>query len=73
MNSAQTFDQLKEEIVTHSLITETNVKNINVLLVGEVSAGKSSLFNSVESVFGGHVTQRANSGSIDKSLTTQVC
>ena len=34
-------------------------------------AGKSSFFNSVESVFTGHVTGRANAGLVSTSLTTQ--
>ena len=36
-----------------------------------VGAGKSSFFNSVESVFTGHVTGRANAGLVSTSLTTQ--
>ena len=68
----QTYDNLKDEIVTYKILKETGVKHINVLLVGEVGAGKSSFFNSVESVFEGHVTSRANAGMVEKSLTTQV-
>ena len=36
-----------------------------------LGAGKSSFFNSVESVFTGHVTGRANAGLVSTSLTTQ--
>ena len=43
-----------------------------MLLIGEISAGKSSFFNSVESVFAGYVTNRANAGMVERSLTTQV-
>ena len=63
---------MKDEIKTHKLTKDAGVDNINVLLVGEISAGKSSFFNSVESVFAGHVTTRANAGMVERSLTTQV-
>ena len=54
------------------LLRDAKVSHINVLLVGEVGAGKSSFFNSVESLFEGHVTSRANAGQKEQSLTTQV-
>jgi len=53
------------------LTEEAGIDNINVLLIGEVSAGKSSFINSVESLFTGYVTSRANSGMAERSLTTQ--
>lgn len=43
-----------------------------ILLVGSVGAGKSSFFNSVNSVFRGHVTNQAMAGCSDTSFTTQV-
>ena len=64
--------KLKSEITEYKLLKKSRVDHINVLLVGEVSAGKSSFINSVESVFTGHVTSRANSGTLETSLTTQV-
>ncbi|MCI4377774.1 hypothetical protein PGIGA_G00207160 [Pangasianodon gigas] len=42
-----------------------------VLLVGAVGAGKSSFFNSVNSVFKGYVNCQANTGIAGTSLTTQ--
>ncbi|XP_010863699.1 interferon-induced protein 44-like isoform X1 [Esox lucius] len=48
-----------------------SVVQARVLLVGPVGAGKSSFFNSINSVFKGHVTGPANSGSAGTSLTTQ--
>jgi len=62
---------LQKEIVTYELTKDTGVPYINVLLVGEISAGKSSFFNSIESAFEGYVSGRANSGLLDESLTTQ--
>ncbi|KAL1021993.1 hypothetical protein UPYG_G00020850 [Umbra pygmaea] len=48
-----------------------SVDQARVLLVGPVGAGKSSFFNSINSVFKGHVTGKANTGSAGTSLTTQ--
>ena len=44
-----------------------------VLMIGPVGAGKSSFFNTMNSVFSGRVSQRAASGGADQSLTTAVC
>ncbi|XP_028832807.1 interferon-induced protein 44-like [Denticeps clupeoides] len=49
----------------------TSVSKARVLLVGPVGSGKSSFFNSVSSVFRGHVTSQANTGSAGTSVTTQ--
>ena len=86
--SKKTWQDLKAEIVTHDLTQEAGIDYINVLLFGEIGrervevetnddgclsgAGKSSFFNSVESVFKGRVARRANAGSQETSLTTQV-
>ncbi|KAG9343362.1 hypothetical protein JZ751_014343 [Albula glossodonta] len=47
------------------------VRQARVLLIGPIGAGKSSFFNSINSVFRGHVTSQAISGSAGTSLTTQ--
>ncbi|XP_047442382.1 interferon-induced protein 44-like isoform X2 [Mugil cephalus] len=62
--------ELMESIKTYKP-TVSSVSQVRVLLVGPVGAGKSSFFNSVNSVFRGHVTSQAMSGSSDTSLTTQ--
>ncbi|XP_053178044.1 interferon-induced protein 44-like isoform X1 [Scomber japonicus] len=49
----------------------SSVRQCRVLLIGAVGAGKSSFFNSINSVFRGHVTSQAISGSSSTSLTTQ--
>ncbi|CAL8284346.1 unnamed protein product [Lota lota] len=49
----------------------SNVPHARVLLVGPVGAGKSSFFNSINSVFRGHMTSQAISGVCGKSVTTQ--
>ncbi|XP_037625756.1 interferon-induced protein 44-like isoform X3 [Sebastes umbrosus] len=51
--------------------TVSSVSQIRVLLIGQVGAGKSSFFNSINSVFKGHVTSQAIAGSSTISLTTQ--
>ena len=50
----------------------SSVSQVRVLLIGPFGAGKSSFFNSINSVFRGHVTSQAMSGSSTTSLTTQV-
>ena len=50
----------------------SGVTQARVLLVGPVGAGKSSFFNSINSVFRGHMTSQAISGVCGKSVTTQV-
>ncbi|XP_033477278.1 interferon-induced protein 44-like [Epinephelus lanceolatus] len=48
-----------------------SVSQVRVLLIGPVGAGKSSFFNSINSVFRGHVSNQAIAGSSTTSLTTQ--
>ncbi|XP_062962799.1 interferon-induced protein 44-like [Cynocephalus volans] len=47
------------------------VSKIRILLLGPVGSGKSSFFNSVKSVFQGHVTHQAIVGSDSASITEQ--
>ncbi|XP_044056386.1 interferon-induced protein 44-like isoform X3 [Siniperca chuatsi] len=51
--------------------TVSSVSQVRVLLIGPVGAGKSSFFNSINSVFRGHVTSQAIAGCSTTSLTTQ--
>ncbi|KAJ7332564.1 hypothetical protein JRQ81_014744 [Phrynocephalus forsythii] len=48
-----------------------SVQKIRVLFLGPVGAGKSSFFNSVNSVFRGYVTSQAIAGSDSGSVTLQ--
>uniref|UniRef100_A0A3B1KEF2 TLDc domain-containing protein n=1 Tax=Astyanax mexicanus TaxID=7994 RepID=A0A3B1KEF2_ASTMX len=50
----------------------SSLKQARVLLVGPVGVGKSSFFNSINSVFKGYVSSQANTGCAGTSLTTQV-
>ncbi|ROL55144.1 Interferon-induced protein 44 [Anabarilius grahami] len=49
----------------------SSVKQARILLVGPVGAGKSSFFNSINSVFKGYVSIQANTGTAGTSLTTR--
>uniref|UniRef100_A0A674JDN7 TLDc domain-containing protein n=1 Tax=Terrapene triunguis TaxID=2587831 RepID=A0A674JDN7_9SAUR len=48
-----------------------SVPQIRILVLGPIGAGKSSFFNSVNSVFRGYVTSQAIAGSDNTSVTTQ--
>uniref|UniRef100_A0A4W5KQY5 TLDc domain-containing protein n=1 Tax=Hucho hucho TaxID=62062 RepID=A0A4W5KQY5_9TELE len=64
----------KDRLMDYIKNYKPEVKSVvqpRVLLVGPVGAGKSSFFNSINSVFKGHVTGQANTGSVGTSLTTQ--
>ena len=49
-----------------------SVEKARILLVGQVGSGKSSFFNSINSVFRGNVTGQAITGIAGTSLSTQV-
>jgi predicted GTPase len=46
---------------------------VNILLMGRISSGKSSFFNTVESVFKGRLSIRSRAGCATSSLTKSVC
>ncbi|XP_065101845.1 interferon-induced protein 44-like [Paramisgurnus dabryanus] len=49
----------------------SSVDRVRILMIGPVGAGKSSFFNSVNSIFMGRMTNKAMAGSSGTSLTTQ--
>ncbi|ROL40866.1 Interferon-induced protein 44-like [Anabarilius grahami] len=49
----------------------TSVSRVRILMIGPVGAGKSSFFNSINSIFMSRMTSKAMSGSAGTSLTTQ--
>merc|ERR1711892_844175 len=65
------YTALKGEIVTHEHLDRNNLEFINVLLIGQISSGKSAFYNTVESVFTDYVTNKAGTGARERSLTTQ--
>ncbi|XP_060596265.1 interferon-induced protein 44-like [Ruditapes philippinarum] len=66
----QFHNELQEEIVNFKPIQDLNVSEARILMLGPVGAGKSSFFNTIDSIYRGRITQRAGSGSSEHSLTT---
>ncbi|XP_052677100.1 interferon-induced protein 44-like [Crassostrea angulata] len=66
----ETMQALKESLLDYKPMTETKVTAANILLIGQIGAGKSSFFNSVNSIFRGKITSKACSGSFEHSVTT---
>ncbi|XP_059425411.1 interferon-induced protein 44-like [Carassius carassius] len=62
--------ELMEMIRNHKPLMRS-VSRVRILMIGPVGAGKSSFFNSINSIFTGHVTNKAMSGSAGTSLTVQ--
>ncbi|KAK7904026.1 hypothetical protein WMY93_016633 [Mugilogobius chulae] len=62
--------ELKKNIQLYSPDVR-GVKEARVLMVGQVGAGKSSFFNSINSAFRGNMTSQAIAGTAGKSLTVQ--
>ncbi|XP_051549956.1 interferon-induced protein 44-like isoform X2 [Myxocyprinus asiaticus] len=59
------------ELIRNHKALMTSVSRVRILMIGPVGAGKSSFFNSINSIFTGHVTSKAMAGSTNTSLTTQ--
>ncbi|XP_048020878.1 interferon-induced protein 44-like isoform X1 [Megalobrama amblycephala] len=68
--TAERRDELMESIRNYKPMT-TSVSRVRILMIGPVGAGKSSFFNSINSIFMGRMTSKAMSGSAGTSLTTQ--
>ncbi|KAF4083200.1 hypothetical protein AMELA_G00137290 [Ameiurus melas] len=68
--TAERRAELMESIKNYKPLN-SSVNSIRVLLIGPIGAGKSSFFNSINSVFRGHVTSQAMSGSSGTSVTNQ--
>ncbi|XP_065101802.1 interferon-induced protein 44-like isoform X4 [Paramisgurnus dabryanus] len=67
-------DERREELVKSLKNYKPLVSSVNqarILMIGPVGAGKSSFFNSINSIFTGYVTNKAIAGSTSTSLTTQ--
>ncbi|XP_056112486.1 interferon-induced protein 44-like isoform X4 [Rhinichthys klamathensis goyatoka] len=68
--TAERRDELMESIRNYKPMMPS-VSRVRILMIGPVGAGKSSFFNSINSVFMGRMTSKAMSGSAGTSLTTQ--
>ncbi|XP_062570005.1 interferon-induced protein 44-like [Saccostrea cucullata] len=65
----QTFQELKEYITKYEPFEESEVPEANILLIGQVGAGKSSFLNTINSIFKGAISSRACTGSAENTLT----
>jgi predicted GTPase len=68
----QASDELKELISNYAPFEEVDIPEVNILLIGQVGAGKSSFLNSINSIFKGRISSRACTGSEENSLTKSV-
>ncbi|XP_067260520.1 interferon-induced protein 44-like [Chanodichthys erythropterus] len=72
------FDRGQKEALKQKLQnfspSDPNVKDIKILVAGQVGAGKSSFINSIESVFQGRICSRAlvNSSAVGHSFTQKL-
>ena len=64
--------ELKDALVAYKPAEDADVRAANILLLGQIGAGKSTFFNSVNSIFRGRITSKACSGSFEHSVTTMV-
>ena len=63
---------LIQEVSQYKPFEVLAVPDCHVLLLGQVGDGKSSFFNTVNSVFRGFVTAQAGTGCAEHCLTTTV-
>jgi predicted GTPase len=68
----QEYRTLKNFVSNYKPLQDMNTPEVNILLVGQIGAGKSSIFNTINSVFRGELTARACTGNSLHSLTTNV-
>ncbi|XP_051721897.1 interferon-induced protein 44-like [Ctenopharyngodon idella] len=68
--TAKQKEELMGLIRNHKPIM-ASVSRVRILMIGPIGAGKSSFFNSINSIFMGHVTNKAMSGSAGTSVTTK--
>ncbi|XP_066299130.1 interferon-induced protein 44-like [Branchiostoma lanceolatum] len=63
--------RLKQQVAAYKPRSCMSVSQVNVLLVGQVGSGKSSFFNTINSIYKGRVSSQAMAGSQPHSLTTR--
>lgn len=68
----QVLQELKEFIVEYKPLEEMKIPEVNILLIGQVGAGKSSFFNTINSIFKGEISSRACTGGAENSLTQKL-
>ncbi|XP_062604762.1 interferon-induced protein 44-like [Saccostrea cucullata] len=74
--SEKSLDSLLTEIEKYTPLAEignhSNIPHVNILLLGRISSGKSSFFNTVDSVFKGRLSLRSRAGCASSSLTKSI-
>ncbi|XP_022301485.2 interferon-induced protein 44-like isoform X3 [Crassostrea virginica] len=60
---------MRQSLETYKPNRSQNVRTANILLLGQIGAGKSSFFNTVNSIFRGKITSQACIGSFGHSVT----
>ena len=70
----RTRHQLLETIKEYKPLSQIDIQHAKILLLGHVNVGKSSFFNTINSIFRNHVTAQAPVGSPrdQRSVTTKV-
>ncbi|KAJ8313261.1 hypothetical protein KUTeg_009178 [Tegillarca granosa] len=68
------LQKMKKEIEDYSPLQEIGLNDdvmphVNILLLGPIGAGKSSFFNTIDSIFRGRMAMKARAGSLQNSLT----
>lgn len=72
MNYFQNLRSLKDFVSNYKPLPDMRISEVNILLVGQINAGKSSFFNTLNSIFRGEISSRACAGTSTHSLTTTV-
>lgn len=65
----QVVQELKDSIASYEPLEEMKIPEVNILLIGQVGAGKSSFLNTINSIFKGEISFRACTGGAENSLT----
>ncbi|XP_052678118.1 interferon-induced protein 44-like [Crassostrea angulata] len=68
----QNLRSLKDFVSNYKPLPDMRISEVNILLVGQINAGKSSFFNTLNSIFRGEISSRACAGTSTHSLTTTV-
>nr|XP_034306901.1 interferon-induced protein 44 [Crassostrea gigas] len=68
----QNLQSLKDFVSSYKPLPDMKISEVNILLVGQINAGKSSFFNSLNSIFRGEISSRACAGTSPHSLTTNL-
>ncbi|KAJ8313275.1 hypothetical protein KUTeg_009192 [Tegillarca granosa] len=70
----QLLQKLKKQVEEYSPLLEIGLDesvmpHVNILLLGPIGAGKSSFFNTIDSIFRERMAMKARAGSLQNSLT----